>query len=316
MTHPIRRLIKIVELQDTSTGGAPPTLLDEPGGGRRPEGGKYWFRGGQKIAVPPQGLRGDFAIQPMVEYQQFGFDPQDMLAWFEQHNKIAGDEMRRHLSNPDAMVFGSFGTRSGCIMYAITHGWGYIEYEERGASIWLDGKHAREVIHAAGSLFPMMGMEAIGLVLPKEGDAFTNRTISFHKEDHPGFAGAYGALMQWVKDGTVPEQEWTYTVMQTGDVLDSAGFHAKPTDYVRKGGWTDRNVFTIPYFGRRGAISYFGAHQQNGGTIFRFPASVIRDLDLDRGDVRMDQSVLYSKKPFVIPANVLQRKTTSGWESV
>ena len=310
--HPIRHLIKIVELQDTSTGGgAPPTLVDDPGR-RGPDGGKFWFQGGRKVIVPPHS---DFAIQPMAQMQQFGFNPQNMLAWFEQHNKVAADELQRHLANPDAMIFGNLGTRGGCVTYAITHGWAYIEYEEQWAVIWLDGTHAREIIHAAGSLFPMMSMEAIKLVLPKEGEAFTNRTISFHKEDHPGFAGAYGALMQWVKDGTVPEQDWTYTVIQSGDVLDTAGFHAKPIDTLWKGGWRERNVFYIPYFGRRGAMSYFGAHKQNG-TIFRFPSSVGKDLGLDRGGMLHDQAVLFSQKPFVIPANVLQRKTSAGWESV
>lgn len=309
MTHPIRSLIKIVELQDTKTGGDPPTLLDEPGG-RRPEGGKYWFHAGQKIIVPPHS---DFAIQPMEQYQQFGFNPRDMLAWFEQHNKVAANELQRHLKDPAARIFGNLGTRSGCIMYAIVQGWAYIEYEEQGALIWLDGQHARQIVHAAGSLFPMMGMEVIKLVLPREGDAFTNRAINFRKEDYAGFAGAYGAVMQWVKDGTVPQQDWTYTLMHTGDVLDAAGLHAKPMDYARKGGWTDRKIFGIPYFGRRGAISYFG--QQKGGTIFRFPTSVAVDLGLDRGQFVNDE-VLYSKKPFVIPAAVLQRKTGSGWEMV
>lgn len=313
MTHPIRHLIKIVELQDTVTGGAPPTLVDEPDGRRLPDGGKCWFRGGRKVMIPPDGLRSDFAIQPMAQYQKFGFNPNDMLAWFEQHNKIAGDELQRHLSDPDAMIFGNLGTRSGCIMYAITHGWAYIEYDTQWAGIWLDGKHARAIVHAAGNLFPMMNMEAIRLVLPKEGEAFTNRTIDFRKEDHPGFTGAYGALMQWVKDGTVPQQEWTYTVMQTGDVLDAAGLHAKPLDYARKGGWTDRKVFGIPYLGRRGVMSYFS--QPNGGTVFRFPTEIARDLALERGDYVNDM-VLYSKNPFVIPADVLQRKTVSGWESV
>ena len=315
MSNPIRHLIKIVELQDTKTGGAPPTLVDEPDGRRSPQGGHYWFRAGQKIALSPDPLRSDFAIQPMIQYREFGFNPNDMLAWFEQHNKLAGDEMRRHLKDPDAMVFGNLGTRSGCIMYAIIHGWAYIEYEEQWAGIWLDGQHAREIVNAAGHLFPMMGMEVIKLVLPKEGNAFTNRTIAFRKEDYAGFAGAYGALMQWVKDGTVPQQDWTYTVMQTGDVLDAAGLHAKPIDYARKGGWTDRKVFGIPYFGRRGVMSYFGLHKQNGGTIFRFPTEVARDLGLDRGQFVNDE-VLYSKKPFVIPANVLQRKSGSGWEMV
>ena len=300
--HPLRHFIRIVELNDVSTGTPPPpTMVDDPG--RRGENsGKYWFRNHEKlglVAVSPTDYNIDFAMQPLTRYKEFGFQPQQIIAWMEQHNHYALESFKMYLANPSEGIWNNSGTRNGSISYAISQGWAYIEYNEQDGTIWLDAHHAKAVVSSAGSMFPMMGMERIGLVLPRSSaDAFVNKTVSFFKDDYSGFAGAYGGLMQWAKDGTVPVQNWVYTM--TDQPVGSAGLVGEPLKYVYIGNATYRNVFYIRYF-TRNAVRLMKGEK---GTMYRFPVEIANNLSLRQAGSNMGDLKLFSQEPFTIPADL------------
>lgn len=331
------RFRELLELQITKLSGSPPTITKpREGPDRRPEGGDYWFHiSGRKLAVPG-GRTGanDFAIYPLLQWQQFGFDPRQELTWLEQHsNKVAANSFRRflnitqpqlHIEAPDDnyqqhlrkdginTAFWASGARDGGIAYAMANRWSYIEYDEDHATIWMLQKDAKDIVASMGTLFPLSYVPVIKLVMPDRSSSFVNSTLEFHREDSSGFGGAFSALMQWANHGTVPEQNWLYTIVPPGNEsrVDDAGIHPTPNQYVRTGNWTDRDVFTLPFYHRRAASMWL---RNRPGSIYRFPASIVPRLGLKNGGDR--ERFLFSKEPFVIPADTIQRKTIAGWAS-
>jgi hypothetical protein len=310
--------MRLVELLQTSSSGNPPVLTD-PGDDGGPKGGKYWVRGTDKVSIVD-----DFAVMVYRSPQEFGLSREALMDRVKQltNAKTAEyiersvrefwqrEDTNSHKSEFDRNNVATFsGGRVVGANVLLSAGWGFVDYDTDNLSLWVSDSAVKPVIEAIGKQFPLMQIATFTVLLMKGLWTATpdgQTTIRFRREDFPGIAGMFQAIMHWARTGEYPEQHWLYTI-PLGDPADGITADGPKNLYI--GNWTERNVYLINYMPDG---LWFRAWRDKG-TVVRFPASAIPPgIERSRNDSTHTHA-LWSKQPFAISAEHLQTMVGGFW---
>lgn len=321
----MRHYIKLVELLQVDSGGHPPVMTD-PGDGGRPGDGEYWVHGNVKVKVT-----NDFADMVLRAPQEFGLSPDALISHVKRLTDPKHAEMierrfnewhhrEQNNSHENAYEKSSVAQWSGArtvgVNVLLDSGWAYVKYNPpANLGMWVSKAHLKEAVASLSKQFPLMETEELDVLVMDhlwEGNPATQKTIKFRKEDFPGIAGMFKAVMQWTRNGTVPQQSWYYALADNLDEIAEHGLVAKGPTHFYIGNWTERNVYVIHYMP---SALYFRAWKERG-TAVRFASSEKPDgVEANRDD-SAHTMVLYSKKPFSIAPENLQVKTGGFWHAL
>jgi hypothetical protein len=318
----MRHYIHLAELFQVDSGGHPPVMTD-PGEGGRPGDGEYWIHGNIKVKIT-----NDFADMVFRAPQEFGFSPDAVMNKVRgltdaKHVEMIGKAFRlwhhneRNNSHENAYLKSSIARWSGArtvgVNVLLDSGWAYVGYKPpANLDMWVAKAHLKEAMGSLSKQFPLMETEELDVMVMDrlwEGNPATQHKIKFRKEDFPGIAGMFKAVMQWTRNGTVPQQHWYYALADNLDEIATHGLAAVGPRNLYIGNWTERGVYVINYMP---SGLYFRAWKDKG-TAVRFASSEKPDgVEINRDDMAHTM-VLYSKKPFSISPENLQVKTGGFW---
>jgi hypothetical protein len=309
--NPIRRWISLVETRlnelEVAGGSAPPPAMIDRGRGNDPKGGEYWIKA--SAAVP---IAGDFATMALRTPEAFALSDQDILSAAPGVMKDSSMFERAYAhyhETGEEISLSFFGARMIGMTVLFQHGWALVNYDPPSRfALQASPEHMKRGFEAAADRFALTQVDIITLHAVTE--VFTPsgvKTMTFRKEDFPGFSGPFGAVIDWLTTGKLPEQHWVYAIV--ADYASIAGGLHSVEQRIHIGKWSGtENKIDIYLNGMTDRRP-----RQFNGIMIRFPLSAApRDVRQNHEGVTQHY-MLHRKQAFVIPPAAIQVKSGNHW---
>lgn len=325
----MRNLMELVSALDRKTdqGSGDPPPRPPRGEGQGPRDGVYWLR--DDMFVPITGKANEIVFLSgqvvMLDPQRFGLTEQKIMAALQAVGTgphSAASEYQTYLNGTDYdMSHVALLWKASRIVYRmmLESGWAWVKYLAPEMIQLAATPHAaKQQLTAAGERFPMVQIDKITVTLMTEfmgaSDRFPqlsrNKTLTFTKEQYQGFAGPFGAILDWIGGGEAPESNYLYLTMP---------------EPVHPPAAQQMSVATPKGYRKRWGITFMAQPRAvaQGSVLIRVPVSTFNKMDFykncDRGFTpvsRKGTTTMYSDRWFKIDPSDMEIRRDDRWQSI
>lgn len=324
----MRKLMELVadldRNNDTGFRDPPPRPRGEGDG---PRGGMFWLHGEALFRIDP---KVNEIVSPsgqavLLNPDKFGLTPEAIMQELRPHGEgqySPANEYQQYLDGTDYdLSHMALLWKSSKIVYAmmLRKGWASVIFQPpESIHFSMIPSVIKTQVAAAAEHFPLMQIDHIAITeitnfndLSDRHPTLTkNKSLLFRKEDFKGFAGPFGAMMNWTGGGEAPAGNYLY-------------FRTRlPVPQLQA---TIKNVSTDKGYRRRWGITFFAEPPKADGELLvaRVPLMMVfngmayqKHWNRGMATGRNGTATLYSDRPFGIPSREVEVQQDGVWRKV